>query len=354
MSQDQASRIPSTGESYAGVPYQAVDPAVVLAGGIEIRLLEVFVAVAEELHFGRAAKRLGLAQPPVSRSIQTLEARLGLRLLERSTRAVQLTGGGEVLLTSSRALLRQHQRLLSEMSLLRLNASVEPIVSVAYDPGIAGGLTNAALRHFAASFPTSRVQLTSISHGADGAAASLEADLALVCGDSTGDRGVERYVVCSEEIGAVVAARHSFGEAASVTLRELAREPQLEALSGSEHWRARLSVGGLTGLTLGCAAGYDKFVDGLDLVAAGAGVLLAPRLAWESFRRDDLDWIPVRDAGTVTLMVAWRPGRLSRPAQSFAKFIVESARLRRVASRQGTTSSPDNSFGSPGAASATA
>jgi DNA-binding transcriptional LysR family regulator len=354
MSQDQASRIPCAGETFADVPRQAVEQTVVLAGGVEIRLLEVFVAVAEELHFGRAAKRLGLAQPPVSRSIQTLEARLGLRLLERSTRTVQLTRGGEVLLSSSRSLLRQHQRLLNEMSVLRLDASSEPIVSVAVDPGIAGGLTTLALRRFAASFPMSRVQLTSISHGADGVAASLDADLAVVCGDAAADRAVEGYVVCSEEIGAVVRVRNLLGQADSVTLHELAREPQLEALSGSEHWRARLSVSGLTGLPVDWAAGYEKFVDGLELVAAGAGVLLAPRLAWERFRREDLRWIPVRDAGTVPLMVAWRPGRSSRPAQAFAKFIVESARLRRVASSQGTFSPPDISFGSPSAASAPA
>jgi DNA-binding transcriptional LysR family regulator len=354
MSQHQASRIPFTGQSDACVPHQRDGSAVVLAGGVEIRLLEVFVAVAEELHFGRAAKRLGLAQPPVSRSIQTLEARLGLRLLERSSRTVQLTRGGEVLLSLSRGLLRQHQRLLSEMSLLRIDAGVQPVLSVAVDAGIAGGLTTRALREFAAWFPSLRIELTSISHGTDGVVASLDADLALVCGDSALDRAVERYVVCSEKIGAVVPARHSLSEAASITLRELAREPQLKALYGSEHWRARLSVSGLTGLRLDWAAGYDNFVDGLDLVATGAGVLLAPRLAWEGFRRDDLHWIPVRDAGTVTLMVAWRPGRFSRPAQAFAKFIVESARLRRVASQQGTTSSPENSFGSPDAASATA
>jgi DNA-binding transcriptional LysR family regulator len=350
MSQDQAGRIPFAGESYPDIACRAVG----LAGGVEIRLLEVFVAVAEELHFGRAAKRLGLAQPPVSRSIQTLEARLGVRLLERSTRTVRLTQGGEVLLNSSRGLLRQHRKLLSEMSMLRLDASAESIVSVAVDPGMAGGLTTPAVHEFAAWFPTLRVELTSISHGADGVAASRDVDLALVCGDAAVDRTVERYVVCSEEIGAVVAARHSLGEAPSITLHELAREPQLKALYGSEHWRARLSVSGLTGLRLDWAAGYDKFVDGLDLVAAGMGVLLAPRLAWEGFRRDDLHWVPVRDAGTVTLMVAWRAGRFSRPAQAFAKFIVESARLRRVASREGTTSSPDNSFGSPGAASAPA
>jgi DNA-binding transcriptional LysR family regulator len=72
---------------------------------LETRELRYFVAVAEELHFGRAAERLGMAQPPLSRAIQQLERRLGVSLLERNRRGVTLTGAGEVLLQEGRAAL---------------------------------------------------------------------------------------------------------------------------------------------------------------------------------------------------------------------------------------------------------
>jgi DNA-binding transcriptional LysR family regulator len=72
---------------------------------LETRELKYFMAVAEELHFGRAAERLGMAQPPLSRAIQQLERRLGVSLLERSRRGVSLTGAGEVLLHEGRAAL---------------------------------------------------------------------------------------------------------------------------------------------------------------------------------------------------------------------------------------------------------
>ncbi|HEY3481388.1 MAG TPA: LysR family transcriptional regulator, partial [Streptomyces sp.] len=72
---------------------------------LETRELKYFVAVAEELHFGRAAERLGMAQPPLSRAIQQLERRLGVCLLERNRRGVALTGAGEVLLHEGRAAL---------------------------------------------------------------------------------------------------------------------------------------------------------------------------------------------------------------------------------------------------------
>ncbi|WP_406208404.1 LysR family transcriptional regulator [Kitasatospora sp. NBC_01560] len=72
---------------------------------LETRELRYFVAVAEELHFGRAAECLGMAQPPLSRAIQQLERRLGVGLLERNRRGVRLTGAGEVLLREGRAAL---------------------------------------------------------------------------------------------------------------------------------------------------------------------------------------------------------------------------------------------------------
>ncbi|SDY71570.1 LysR substrate binding domain-containing protein [Amycolatopsis xylanica] len=72
---------------------------------LETRELAYFVAVAEELHFGRAAQRLGMAQPPLSRAIRQLERRLGVILLERSSRKVSLTPAGEVLLVEGRAVL---------------------------------------------------------------------------------------------------------------------------------------------------------------------------------------------------------------------------------------------------------
>jgi DNA-binding transcriptional LysR family regulator len=89
---------------------------------MELRHFRCFVAVAEELHFGRAAKRLHLSQPPVSLAVKELETELGLQLFERTSRRIILTPHGEEVLRDARAILARTESLRQHAAMTALGA----------------------------------------------------------------------------------------------------------------------------------------------------------------------------------------------------------------------------------------
>lgn len=99
---------------------------------IELRHLRYFVAVAEELHFGRAAQRLNISQPPLSQQIIQLETETGARLFNRTNRSVQLTAAGQQLLSDARAILLQVEQAADRAA--RLHRGEEGSCGLALPP----------------------------------------------------------------------------------------------------------------------------------------------------------------------------------------------------------------------------
>ncbi|MBO9651034.1 MAG: LysR family transcriptional regulator [Variovorax sp.] len=130
---------------------------------MELRHLRYFVVLAEELHFGRAARRLSISQPPLSVAIRQLEDSVGARLFDRNSKEVRLTPAGDALLASARALLRQAEeaaleaRDVSQGSAGRLRIGF--VGAMLYR-----GLPQ-ALRKFQAKHPAVRVTLSELNSG---------------------------------------------------------------------------------------------------------------------------------------------------------------------------------------------
>ncbi|SEA71881.1 LysR substrate-binding domain-containing protein [Variovorax sp. YR216] len=130
---------------------------------MELRHLRYFVVLAEELHFGRAARRLSISQPPLSVAIRQLEESVGARLFDRNSKEVRLTPAGDALLLSARALLRQAEeaaleaRDVSQGSAGRLRIGF--VGAMLYR-----GLPQ-ALRKFQAKHPAVRITLSELNSG---------------------------------------------------------------------------------------------------------------------------------------------------------------------------------------------
>ncbi|MFI6937070.1 LysR family transcriptional regulator [Streptomyces sp. NPDC050287] len=124
---------------------------------LEVRQLRYFMTVAEELHFGRAAERLGMAQPPLSRAIRDLERQLGVQLLERTTRQVTLTPAGQTLLRDARIAL---DAVVAAAERASNAGKATPVLRVAlkadYDGGLLPGIL-AAYRTQEAALPVDLV-----------------------------------------------------------------------------------------------------------------------------------------------------------------------------------------------------
>ena len=124
---------------------------------MDLRQLRQFVAVAEHLHFGRAAQTLAMAQPPLSRAIRALETELGVPLFERSQRRVALTDAGRVLLPDARQVLAAAGRLAG--SARSAAAGDQGELALAFVSIVDYSFLPDLLRRFTGRFPGVRVNL---------------------------------------------------------------------------------------------------------------------------------------------------------------------------------------------------
>ncbi|GAA3316282.1 LysR substrate-binding domain-containing protein [Arthrobacter ramosus] len=141
---------------------------------MELRQLRYFVAVAEHLHFGRAAKALNMAQPPLSQQIMRLERALGVQLFERSSRQVELTESGRILLEVSRDVIGQTDHLQHVAEALRLGEAGR--VRIGFVASVMNWGLGSRLKAFRARYPNAQVTATQMPV-ADQVAALQSADI---------------------------------------------------------------------------------------------------------------------------------------------------------------------------------
>jgi DNA-binding transcriptional LysR family regulator len=240
---------------------------------MELRQLRYFVAVAEENNISRAAQRLFLTQPALSRQIKALEDEIGQCLFERHAHSIKLTPAGTTLLREARELLSHADRLLE-----RVRSSEDTVrLRVGYAPSLASGLLSGAVATFTQKHPQARVELFDLS--TKEMLAGLEndsLDVALTVGIDGEDHGFEWTPLLRAEWQLAVPQQHALARRRSITPEEVVREPLLSFCQRDypEYWNIVMEWLRQHRLRPTISGEYDGVNSLLSAVESGLGVAL--------------------------------------------------------------------------------
>ena len=261
----------------------------------DLHHLHQFVAVAEERHFGRAAKRLHMAQPPLSQAIKRLEDRMGVVLLERTTRKVALTPAGETLLTEARVLLAHAKRTTR---LTRQAAEgFEGRIAIGFVSAALYQLLPKTLRAFRKQFPDADLALRELTTEQQLAALQDGSiDVGFCHPPLAGKSDLTVRTIARDRLLAALPKDHPLTQKKKLDFASLACQPFVlfPARQGPSLHAAIERACYRFGARLSIVAEASRIHTQLSLVAGGLGVTLVPVSA-RNIRVEGVSYRPIRD-----------------------------------------------------------
>jgi DNA-binding transcriptional LysR family regulator len=295
---------------------------------VELRHLRYFVAVAETLHFGRAAERLGISQPPLSQQIQALEAELDARLFERTNRRVELTEAGRLFLVEARQILAQVDRAadtarraqLGELGVLKIGFTASaPFTST---------LPRSILA-FRQAFPAVQLDLhENNSRGVVDALLRQTVHVGLIRPLGLPD-SLHAEALFDEPLIAALHSDHPLAdEAGPLSLAQLSGEPfvYFPRTFGSGLYDQLMALAAQAGFTPHMAQEAGEPLTIIGLVAAGLGVSVLPA-SYRRFAIENVAYRELADAGaSSSVWLVRRQEERSPLVRAFAELLVREAR----------------------------
>lgn len=293
---------------------------------MELRRLRYFVAVAEELHFSRAAERLHIGQPPLSQQIQLLEEELGVRLLERTRRWVKLTEAGRLFLEDARRILALSEQAAEnarraergEVGELRIGFTSSTPLTEAF---------NKAVNAYRKAFPRVTLSLAEMP-----TLPQLEAlrerriDLGFLRPpEASLPREVTLTPLRRDPLMLVAPSNHALMKRESVAIRELADQPfvMFSADAGTGVQSLVLRLCREAGFEPKTALQAREGSTIIGLVAAGCGIAILPE-SFNGIRIKGVGYLPLSDRAAKTrLMLATHAAHRSALADSFVELAVK-------------------------------
>jgi DNA-binding transcriptional LysR family regulator len=294
----------------------------------ELRQLRYFVAVAEELHFSRAAKRLNIAQPPLTQQIQLLERSLGVRLFARTTRRVELTPAGTAFLEGARRALAEAERAgdlarraaRGDLDTLRIGFTDAAMMSVLPD----------AIDRYRKEFPGVHLDLRD-----DGAAAQLDESLRHDLIDIGLMRGpleatpLRVETIFEEPFCVALPESHVLARRSRIPIRLLRDLPFVlfPRRISPAYYDQLLGACQKAGFRPEIAYEAVKYSTVIGLIAAGCGVTLVPR-SNANLTRTGVTYRPLTGLpATAAVVAAYRLDRMSPVLSGFLAATREAARV---------------------------
>lgn len=277
---------------------------------IDIRQMRYFVTLAETLHFGRAAERLHLTQPPLSRQLAALEKELGVKLIDRSSRHASLTRAGQGFLEDSRAVLAAFDQACNNAK--RADRGETGSLSIGFMMHAAYTVLPALARRFLAAYPDVDLKLREVVPNAlveDVLAARYDAGIMFSPGPV---RGLETRPIFHEKLCLAVHESHALAPRKTANASDLEGEP-LIVTSADSATTTRTAVedycrsGGYVPAIRLEAQLQNTIV---NLVAENLGVALVP----DSMRKltvPSVSFLSLKNAPAVEHVLVWRPGNLN-------------------------------------------
>ncbi|HEY1170697.1 MAG TPA: LysR substrate-binding domain-containing protein [Verrucomicrobiae bacterium] len=301
---------------------------------MELRHLRYFTVVAEELNFRRAAERLHLTRPALSKQIKDLEDELGVRLLERNTVRASLTDAGRVYLVEAQQILAHAQRAAALAK--EAAAGRRGTLTVGSAGALAPIFLPNALKSFHEAFPDVEVVLQELPFPDQmtGLAAG-ELQIAFAFGDNgSNSPHFQRLLVLQSSLGIAVARNHRLIRRPQLSLKELVDENFVcigtECNSDhADHLRRLFASEGLKPRRIKYCQGFDSLA---SIIASGHGISLMLH-ALETYRNLEMKIVPLEGATEhleLHMWAVWRKDEASQLVHNFIKLLKPETKGRKA------------------------
>lgn len=280
---------------------------------IELRHLETFLVVVEEMNFGRAAERLRIAQPPLSRQIQRLEESLDVKLFDRSRPQIRLTEAGQAFAPEARRILMQVKRGVQTAQ--RASRGEVGQLLIGFEGSTSSDIAPLAIQSYQQQFPDVQVMVQEMSTS-DQLQALLEEqiDVGFVA-PRLADESLVMETVVEEPLILALSEAHPLATQNEVEVRRLRDECFIMGFPGDRCglYAAVMSICHQAGFIPRVSQVTNEMQLTLGFIAVGMGVALLPN-SIQRFHRDGVVYRPVQPAtAAISLAIAWRQDH-SNPA----------------------------------------